>query len=378
MSAVIVGVGESDLGVTGQTSMALQAQAVRQALREAGLQPGDVDGYCTSDVDGEYAPATRMAEYLGLTPTWFDTTALGGAGFIAQVGHAARAIESGFASVVVVGYGRSPRSWTLPGPPTPTVAGAWQYERLWGVPFPITSYALAAQRYLHDFGASAEQLAAVAVAARRWGQLNPRAFKRDPLTVEQVLASRLIADPLHKEDCCLVTDGGGAVVLTSRDRATGLPGTAVSVLGLGEASTHMNITSMPDVTRTAAALSGPAALRRADVSLDDIDVFQIYDSFTITVLLTMESLGLCGAGEAGELVASWATAPGGSVPMNTNGGGLSYTHPGEYGIFAVIEAVRQLRGVSGERQVPGAELALAHGTGGELSTGATLILGKDA
>ncbi|GHH72271.1 thiolase [Streptosporangium violaceochromogenes] len=372
----IAGVAESDLGITGRTPMALQAQAVTRALAEAGLSLSDVDGYCTSDLAGEYAPSVRMAEYLGIRPTYHDTSALGGASFLSQTAHAAQAIRDGRAEVVVVGYARAPRSWNPPVPAAP-LYGPGQYERMWGAPFPVTAYALAARRYLHDHGAAPEQLAAVAVAARRWAGLNPAAYRRDPITVDDVLGSRMIADPLHALDCCLVTDGGGAIVLVGEDRARDLPQRPVFILGHGDASTHMNVSSMPDLTRTAAAASGERALREAGVAVGDIDVFQIYDSFTVTVLLTMESLGLCGPGEAGPLVAAGHTAPGGDLPMNTNGGGLSYCHPGEYGIFTIIEAVRQLRGACGDRQVPGAELALAHGTGGELSATSTLILGSN-
>ncbi|MGW4423328.1 acetyl-CoA acetyltransferase [Streptosporangium sp. NPDC004631] len=373
----IAGVAESDLGITGRTPTALQAQAVTRALGEAGLSLADVDGYCTSDLAGEYAPSVRMAEYLGIRPTYHDTTALGGASFLSQAAHAAQAIRDGRAEVVVVGYARAPRSWNPPGAPSEPVYGPGQYERMWGAPFPITAYALAARRYLHEHGATSEQLAAVAVAARQWAGLNPAAYRRDPLTVDDVLNSRMIADPLHALDCCLVTDGGGAIVLVGEDRARDLPERPVFILGHGDASTHMNVSSMPELTRTAAASSGARALGEAGVGIGDIDVFQIYDSFTVTVLLTMESLGLCGPGEAGALVAEGRTAPGGDLPTNTNGGGLSYCHPGEYGIFTIIEAVRQLRGACGDRQVPGAELALAHGTGGELSATSTLILGRD-
>lgn len=374
-STVIVGVAESDLGMTGKTHYELQAQAVVRALADAGLSVRDVDGYCTSDVAGEYAPSVRMSEYLGIRPRYFGNSSLGGASFLSQVAHAARAIDEGLASVVVVAYARAPRNRAVPGSGG-LPCGPAQYERIWGAPFPVTAYALAARRYFHEHGATGEDLARVAVSARRWAALNPVAFARDPLTVEDVLSSRMIADPLRKLDCCLVTDGGGAVVLTSRDRAAGLDAVPVRLLGHGEATTHMNVTSAPDLTRTAAAESGPRAFRQAGVGPSDIDVFQIYDSFTITVLLSMESLGLCAPGEAPSWFAKGRTAPGGDRPVNTNGGGLSYGHPGEYGIFTIIEAVRQLRGEAGERQVPGARLALAHGTGGELSVTSTLILGK--
>lgn len=371
---VIVGVAESDLGITGKTHYELQAQAVSRALKHAGLTLADVDGYCTSDVAGEYAPSMRMSEYLGIRPRFFGNSQLGGASFVSQVADAARAISDGRADVVVVGYARSPRTAVTNGPSGRPVGPA-QYERVWGAPFPITAYALAAARYLHQHGGDETDLANVAVSTRKWAELNPVAFHRTPLTVEEVLASRVIADPLHKLDCCLVTDGGGAVILTSEDRAKDLPQRPVHLLGHGEATTHMGVSSTSDITVTAAKDSASRALQQAGVGFDDIDLFQIYDSFTITVLLTMESMGLCQPGEAPSWFAQGRTAPGGDRPVNTNGGGLSYGHPGEYGIFAVIEAVRQLQEAAGDRQVPGAEIALVNGTGGELSVTSTLILG---
>jgi acetyl-CoA acetyltransferase len=238
---------------------------------------------------------------------------------------------------------------------------------------------MAAQRHMREFGTTPEQLAEVAVAAREWALRNPVAFSREagPLTVDEVLASPLISAPLHRLDCCLQTDGGGAVVLTSVERARTLRRSPVLVLGDGEASTQMGATEIPDLTSTGAAVSGPRALQEADVSVTDIDVVEVYDSFTITVLLTLEGLGFCARGEAGPFVEDGRTRPGGAFPLNTSGGGLSYCHPGMFGIFLIIEAVRQLRGEAGDRQVEGAELALCHGTGGELSTHATVVLGVD-
>ena len=373
---VIVSVAESDLGITGRTHYELQAQAVSRALAAAGLATTDVDGYCTSDVSGEYAPSVRMAEYLGIRPRFFGNSSLGGASFVSQVADASRAIADGRADVVVVAYARAPRTAAVQGPSARPVGPA-QYERVWGAPFPITAYALAAARYLHERGATQEDLAQVAVSTREWARLNPVAFARDPLTVDDVLSSRMIADPLHKLDCCLVTDGGGAVVLTSADRAAGLDVRPVHLLGHGEAMTHMNVTSTTDLLVTAARQSAAVALEESGRTFADVDVFEIYDSFTITVLLTMESMGLCGPGEAPAWFREGRTAPGGDRPVNTNGGGLSYGHPGEYGIFAVIEAVRQLQGAAGDRQVHDAEVALVNGTGGELSVTSTLILGTD-
>ncbi len=216
------------------------------------------------------------------------------------------------------------------------------------------------------------------MSARRWAALNPRAFAREPLTIEEVLASRMVADPLTVRDCCLVSDGGAAIVLTSAARARDLRRPPVLVLGAGEAHSHRHITGMPDLTVTAAVRSGAAAFAQAGVSPADVGCVQLYDAFTITPILFLEDLGFCTKGDGGPLVASGTTDPGGALPMNTNGGGLSYCHPGMYGLLAIVEAVRQVRGECGERQVPGCDVALAHGNGGVLSSQATLVLGSAA
>ncbi|GLZ09216.1 thiolase [Actinomadura sp. NBRC 104412] len=371
--AGIVGVAESDLGKTPHlTVLSQQALAAKAALDEAGLTKNDVDGLFTAGGWG-WAPTMMLAEYLGIQPSFTDSTNIGGASFEAHVGHAAAAIEAGLIDVALITYGSTQKTGGLAGRPR-TAALTGQFDQPYGVLTPVTSYAMAAMRHMHEYGTTSEQLAEVAVAARRWAALNPRAYRRDPLTVADVLASPLVADPLHKLDCCLVTDGGGAVVVAAEDRFPDVATRPVRVLGHGETHTHNSIMSMPDLTVTGATRSGPEALRRAEVELADIDLVEIYDSFTITVLLTLESLGFCEPGESGDFVSGGRIAPGGEFPMNTNGGGLSYTHPGMYGIFLLIEAVRQLRGECGERQVPGAELALVHGTGGVLSSSATCVL----
>jgi acetyl-CoA acetyltransferase len=228
------------------------------------------------------------------------------------------------------------------------------------------------------YGTTAEQLAQIAVDTRRWAALNPRARYRDPITVEDVLASPLQVSPLHLLDCCLVTDGAGAFVLTTAERAADLAKPPVYVLGAATGGTHSMISEMPDLTVTGGAVSGPAAFAMAGVKHDDVDVLMTYDSFTITALLHLEDLGFCAKGEGGAFVEDGKVGPGGSLPMNTNGGGLSYTHPGMYGMFVLVEAVRQLRGECGPRQVDGAEVAIAHGAGGLLSTMGTLVLGTEA
>ena len=375
----IVGVAESDLGVTGLTKYQLNAQAVRRALDDAGLELAEVDGLATNDV--ARFPATALAEYFGIDPSWTDTTFAGGASYEVFVGHAADAIEAGRCDVAVVTYGsnqRSAKTRKLGGSTWPTDIET-RLELPFGPLHPVSMYALAAQRHMHEYGTTAEQLAEIAVAAREWALLNPKAYRygQGPLSVEDVTNSPMISSPLHALDCCLVTDGGGAVVLTSLDRARDLKKPPVRVLGFGEASTHTSMTQMPDLTSTGASLSSARALAEAGVGIDEVDVAEVYDSFTITVLLTLEALGFCGRGEGGEFVLEGKLRPGGGLPLNTSGGGLSYCHPGMLGILLIIEAVRQLRGEAGDRQVPGAEIALAHGTGGVLSNHSTVVLGVD-
>ncbi|MGP4015094.1 acetyl-CoA acetyltransferase [Saccharopolyspora sp. 5N708] len=375
--AAIVGVAESELGKTPHlTVLSQQAQATKAALAEAGLQRDDVDALFVAG-GWSWAPALALAEYLGMRPEYLDGTNIGGSSFEAHLGHATAAIEAGVIDVAVIAYGSTQRSDRSRNQSRPATL-AEQFERPYGLPTPVGAYALAANRYLHEYAATSEQLARVAVSTREWARLNPKAYYRDPLTVDEVLASPMICEPLHKLDCCLVTDGGGALVVAAEDRWPELVTRPVVVLGHGESTTHNTIANMPDLTVTAAARSGPAALRMAGVGHDDIDVLEIYDSFTITVLLTLESLGFCKPGEAGTFVEGGRTAPGGELPMNTNGGGLSYTHPGMYGIFLLIEATRQLRHefAGTPRQVDGAELALAHGTGGVLSSTSTIVLGR--
>lgn len=379
MRVAIAGVAESDLGeVPHKTVLQMQAEAALAALADAGLQLRDVDGIATAGGEGSYAPGMLMAEYLGVQPRYTDSTNIGGASFVAHAGHAVEAIRSGQCEVVLITYAsrqRSQRTRALGS--SGGVSGPGQFERIWGLPAPVGAYALAATRHMHEYGTRPEQLAEVAVATRKWAGLNPKAFLRDPITIADVLASRWIAEPLHLMDCCLVTDGGGAVVVVSEERSRDLARPPVWILGHGEAHTHFGIASMPVLTTTPAALSGHRAFEIAGVRPEEIDVVELYDSFTITVLLTLEALGFCRPGESGDFVSGQRTAPGGDFPMNTNGGGLSYCHPGMYGIFTMIEAARQLRGECGPRQVEGARLALANGTGGVLSSAATLVLGRD-
>jgi acetyl-CoA acetyltransferase len=376
-AAAIVGVAESDLGLTpGKSVLQLQAQAARAALDDAGLSLRDVDALFSAGA-WSWSPNLLLAEYLGIQPTYTDGTNIGGSSFEAHVGHAVAGIQAGLFEVALIAYGSMQRSDRSRNRPRPVAALNEQYELPYGLPMPVGAYALAAMRHMHEFGTTSEQLAEVAVATRKWAALNEKAMMREPITIEDVLASRWIAEPLHLLDCCLVTDGGGAIVVASADRAHNTRKPPVWVLGHGETHTHSGISSMPDLTTTGAVTSGRAAFAMAGLTPADIDVAEIYDSFTITVILTLEALGFCGRGEGGAFVSGQRTAPGGLFPLNTNGGGLSYCHPGMYGIFLLIEAARQLREECGTRQVPGATLALAHGTGGVLSSAATVILGRE-
>lgn len=376
----IVGAAESDLGVTNRSILGLQAQAVSRALDDAGLTLRDVDGIATTGVSR--FSATQLADYFGIEPRWTDSTFAGGSAFEMFVARAVQAIQAGQAETVVISFAsnqRSARSRSLGGVVEDHTPEA-QFETPYGPLYPLSYYAMAAQRYLHTYGKTREQLAEIAVAAREWALLNPAAFRygKGPLTADDVVGSAMISSPLTALDSCLVTDGGGAVVLTSAERARDLRRKPVEVLGYGERTTNTSMTAVPDLTVTGAAGSGADAFARAGVTPADIDVVQVYDSFTITVALTLEGLGFCGRGEALDWIAGGRIRPGGDFPLNTSGGGLSYCHPGQFGILLLVEAVRQLRGECGDRQVPDARLAVAHGTGGILSTHATVVLGVDA
>lgn len=373
----VVAVSESDLGVTNRTILELQAQAVSRALAGCALGLRDVDGLFTTGVSR--FSATQVAEYLGISPTWTDATMAGGASYEIFVAHAAEAIRAGHVKVALLSYGNNQRSAKLRklGGLVDEHAPSAQFEMPYGPLNPISLYAMAARRHMHEFGTAPEQLAEVAVAARAWALRNPKAFRHGdgPLTVDDVLGSPFVSEPLHALDCCLITDGGAAAVMTTLERARDLPARPVIVLGHGETTTNNDMAQIPDLTATGARVSGERAYRMAGLDPGDVDVAQVYDSFTITVLLELEALGFCARGEAGAFVSKGRIAPGGEFPLNTSGGGLSYNHPGVFGLLLVVEAVRQLRGECGERQVPGAEVALCHGTGGILSTHSTVILG---
>lgn len=373
--AHIVGVGESNkLGkVPEKSPLAHHAGAAINALDDAGFELSDVDalftaGWSTLDV----------AEYLGIQPRYTDSTSVGGSSFVIHVAHALAAIEAGYCEVALVTHGQSGRSDRAPIPRNPGAPMA-QYESPYGIMGPPISYAMAARRYMHEYGEerTRQAMAEVAVSTRKWANLNPMAYFYDvPATFEDYHNSRWVAWPFHLLDCCLVTDAGAAVVITSKERAKDAKNGSVAVLGAGEGHDHSMISQMPDLTSAFGRNTGPQAMEMAGVTHADLDLAMIYDSFTYTVLVTLENLGFCGAGEAPDFVAEQRTAPGGDFPLNTNGGGLSYTHPGMYGIFTLVEAARQLRGQAGERQLEDCELALAHGTGGLLSSTGTVVLGR--
>jgi len=368
-------VGAATFGIgkcPGISPVDMAARASLLALADAGIALSEVDAIYTS-APYEALGGLELAEYLGLTPKVTDCNRTGGSAFEVYVQQAALALEAGLIDCALIAYGANPAS-----NPPPTVGMTRQSS--WEAPYrplaPLSSYALAASHHMHVYGTTREQLAEVAVAARRWAQLNPEAAVRDPLTIADVLGARMVSDPLTVRDCCLYNDGAAAVVMVRADRARDCPRRPVKVLGGAHAVTHREISSMPDLGVTGAAISGPAAFAQAGIGPGDIDVVMVYDAFTITPILFLEDLGFCPKGEGGRFVAGGAIAPGGRLAVNTNGGGLSCVHPGMYGLFLLVEAVRQLRGEAGERQVQGAELALAHGNGGVLSSEATVVLAR--
>lgn len=374
-SVAIVGVAESDeIGrVESKSSLQHHAEAAYNALDDAGLSIRDVDGLLTAGFS-----TLTIAEYLGIQPGYTDSTAVGGSSFVVHLAHAMAAINAGYCEVALVTHGQAGRSGrerpggiqSEPGP---------QFERPYGFIGAPVIYSMACRRYMHEHGEerTREGMAEIAIATRKWALMNPKAYMKDPMTLDDYHASRWVSWPFHLLDCCLVTDAGGAYVVTSAARARSLRKKPVWVLGAAEGHDHDIISQMPSLTSLVARDTGRKALARAGVTHDDVDLAMIYDSFTYTVMLSLEGLGFCGPGEAADFVKGQRTAPGGDFPMNTSGGGLSYTHPGMYGMFLVIEAVRQLRGECGERQLDGPRIALINGTGGSLSSTGTAIVAVD-
>lgn len=376
-SSAIVGVATTAMGsAPGLDPLEMISDAAYAALADAGLSLGDVDGLFGC-MQTDFFSTMSIAEYLGIRPAFTDNNRIGGASFLAHTLQAALALEAGLCQVALVCYGSNQRSAL--GKLQTAVTNAWSpFETRYEPLFPVSSYALAASRHMHEFGTTREHLAAVAVSARQWANLNPEAFARGPLSIDDVLSARMVSSPLSKLDCCLVTDGAGAVVMVRRDRVKDCRKPGAYLLGAAMAQTHKHISAMPDLCETGARESGERAYRMAGLAPREIDLVQLYDAFTINTILFLEDLGFCPKGEGGRFVAEGRIAPGGALPVNTNGGGLSYAHPGMYGIFTLIEAVRQLRGEAEGRQVAKHDLCLCQGSGGVLSAQVTNILGTEA
>ena len=373
----IVGAALSDCGrVDDKSPFELHHQATSRALADAGLTKDDVDGFMSCGT-GVLAPV-EVAEYLGLRPLWVDSTGVGGAAWEFMLEHAVPALTEGFVDVVVLSYGSTTRADLKRRLRTANLSfggrGPTQFDSPFGHTL-IAKYAMVARRHMHEFGTTIEQMAEIAVSARYNAQFNPDAYYREPITIDDVQSSPMIADPYTKLHCCIRSDGGGAVVLTTEERARDLAKTPVWVLGTGEAVSHTTMSEWDDFTDTPARRAGELAFKRAGLTPDDVDVCQLYDAFTGMVLLTLEALGFCAKGEGGAFVEDGRLRGGGALPTNTDGGGLSACHPGMRGMFLLVEAVRQLRGEAGERQVPDARIACVNGTGGWFSSASTVLLG---
>ncbi len=375
-SIAIVGAAETtELGKLPHISeLQLQADASLNALKDAGLKPTDIDGVATT---GVHQP-TVLAHYLGITPTWVDGTTVGGCSFMIHVRHAAAAIEAGYCKTVLVVHGESGRSGVgLARVPVSPYSLAGQFESPFGTAGPPTLFTIPVLRYMKTYGLTHEQLAMVAVVQREWAAMNPRASMREPITVEEVLNSKMIAYPFRVRQCCLVTDGGGALILTTADRAADFPNRPVYVLGTGESVESTMISQMADFTSSRAfRISGANAFAQAGITHKDVDHLMLYDAFAHLPIYGLEDLGFVDRGEAGAFIAARNTAPGGKLPLNTNGGGLSYMHSGMYGMYALQESVRQMRGLA-PAQVAGAKISVCHGVGGMFSASGTIIMGNE-
>lgn len=377
MRVAIVGAALSDCGrVDTKSAFELHHQAVSRALDDCGLSKDDVDGYASCGTGS--LPPIEVAEYLGLRPTWADGTSVGGATWEFMAGHAVAAIEASMADVVVLSYGSTTRADLKRGTRTANLSfgtrGPVQFDAPYGHSL-ISKYAMVAQRHMHEFATTIEELAEIAVSARYNAGFNPDAYYRDPITIADVQAAPMIADPFTNLHCCIRSDGGGAVVLTSEARANDLAKAPVWVLGQGEALNTTTMSEWDDFTESPAIRSGANAFARAGLTPDDVDICELYDAFTGMVLLTLEALGFCKKGEGGPFVADGKLRLGGALPTNTDGGGLSSCHPGMRGMFLMVEAVKQLRGECGERQVPDPRVACVSATGGWFSSAATMLLG---
>jgi len=373
----IVGAALSDCGrIDDKTAFELHQQATTRALADAGLTKDDIDGFMSSGL-GALAPI-EIAEYMGIRPSWADSTSVGGSTWEFMLEHAYAAIAAGLVDVVALAYGSTARAdlkKRLRGANLSFgTRGPSQFDAPFGHTL-IAKYAMVARRHMHEFGTTIEQLAEIAVSTRYNASLNPDAYHTDPITIGDVLGSRMIADPLTKLHCCVRSDGGGAIILAAEERARDCAKAPVWVFGTGEAVSHTTMSEWEDFTESPCVRSGEQAFRRAGLTPDDVDVCELYDAFTPMVLLTVEGLGFCKKGEGGPFMADGKLRVGGALPTNTDGGGLSACHPGMRGIFLLVEATRQLRGECGRRQVPDAEIACVNGTGGWFSSASTVILG---
>jgi acetyl-CoA acetyltransferase len=357
------------------STLQLHVEAAVNAVADAGLTMRDIDGIATVNAPGP----VQVAHALGITPAYMDGTAVGGTSFLLHVRHAAAAIRAGYARTVLITHGESGRSRVGASPfPRGGSSIPGQFEAPYGTAGPTTAFTIPLLRYMKEYGLTHEQLAYVAVAQRKWAARNPRAMFRDLITVDDVLASRLVAWPFHLLECCLVTDGGGALIVTSADRAADFPKPAVHVLGTGESAETPMISQMVDFTESQAfRLAGQAALAEAGIGVADVDHLMIYDAFAHVPIYGLEALGFVAKGEAGGFIADGNTEPGGRLPLNTNGGGLSYTHTGMYGMFAIQEGVRQVRGEAAA-QVPDVDISVVVGNGGMFATSGVLVLGRQA
>ena len=381
--AAIVGVAESDeIGrVPNKSSLQHHAEAAYNALEDAGLKISDVDGLFTAGFS-----TLLTAEYLGVEPRFTDNTSVGGSSFVIHVAHAVAAIQAGYCKVALITHGQAGRSTRARVPVDANLPIA-QYETTYGFIGQPINYALACSRYMDKYGRdkTREGMAEIAVSTRKWANLNPKAMMYEtPMSFDDYHDSRWISWPFHLPDCCLTTDSGAAIVVASPEVVGETSKKPVWILGAAESHDHNMISMMPDMTSTVSRTTGPLALQRAGLNHDDIDLTMIYDSFTYTVMASLEGLGFCGPGEAADFVKNQRTAPGGDFALNTNGGGLSYSHPGMYGSFLLVEAVRQLRGEAGDRQIKSRQnpnddpqISLVNGTGGSLSSTGTVILARD-
>jgi acetyl-CoA acetyltransferase len=373
----IAGVALSEVGrVDGVTPYALMAQASRRALADAGLTVADIDGFASTGL-GTMAPVD-VAEYMGIIPRWVDSTTVGGSSWEVMAAHAADAIAAGHADVILLAYGSTARADLKQGLRTANLDWGGRGPMQWEAPYGhtlISKYAMAARRHMHEYGTTIEQLAEIAVSARLNAGTNPEAFVREPITIADVLDGPMIADPFTKLQCCIRSDGAAAVILVAEDRVADLPHAPVWILGTGEATSHISMGQWQDFTTGPARLAGEMAFQRAGLTPADVDVCELYDAFTYMLLITLEDLGFCGKGEGGPFVEDGKLRLGGALPTNTDGGGLSASHPGQRGLFLIVEATRQLRGEAGDRQVQGAEVACVSGTGGWFCSNGTMLLG---